>query len=326
MRRPGLLHGLDLLRVTATSCIGTPETAAARACGTSTTRSTAATCPTRSAGSRTASAASSAAAPAANACPGGGGPCGGEVHCEGMVMAETGWDLMTRDLLSPPFNYYSQRAHEVAARLIYLGAQPVELLVHVLGGRRLLGDGRLPEPARRRRRQRRPVTDGTPHMTAIRAAFERHEIHCATPAPVNSGCADVADAGARRSRSSRATGPSSRPGRRLPNATGYLVYRGDGIDGCNFGRPIIANTAELSFLDQGLANGRQLLLQRRSVRIDDGVLRPDERLRQAAPVGRSQPDPPRHRGDHGRRRRRVPGQLRARPRSRSTSTTTASST
>ena len=26
------------------------------------------------------------------------------------------------------------------------------------------------------------LTDGTPHMTAIRAAFERHEIHCATPA------------------------------------------------------------------------------------------------------------------------------------------------
>ena len=42
----------------------------------------------------------------------------------------------------------------------------------------------------------------------------------------------------------------------MPNATGYLVYRGDGIDGCNFGRPIIADTAELSFLDAGLQNGR----------------------------------------------------------------------
>ena len=40
-------------------------------------------------------------------------------------MAETGWDLMTRDLLDPPFNYDTQTALEIAARLFYLGAQPV---------------------------------------------------------------------------------------------------------------------------------------------------------------------------------------------------------
>ena len=33
------------------------------------------------------------------------------------------------------------------------------------------------------------LNDGTPHMTAIYAAFNRHSIACATPAPVNSGCA-----------------------------------------------------------------------------------------------------------------------------------------
>ena len=32
------------------------------------------------------------------------------------------------------------------------------------------------------------LADGTPHMTAIHAAFNRHNIACATPAPVNSGC------------------------------------------------------------------------------------------------------------------------------------------
>ena len=37
------------------------------------------------------------------------------------------------------------------------------------------------------------LANGTPHMTAIRAAFERHEIHCATPAVANSGCADAPD-------------------------------------------------------------------------------------------------------------------------------------
>src|SRR6185436_19413030 len=33
------------------------------------------------------------------------------------------------------------------------------------------------------------LNDGTPHMTAIFNAFNRHGIACATPARVNSGCA-----------------------------------------------------------------------------------------------------------------------------------------
>ena len=52
----------------------------------------------------------------------------------------------------------------------------------------------------------------------------------------------------------------------MDGASSYLVYRGDGIDGCDFGRPIIANTSDLSFLDEGLANGRTLLVQRRARR------------------------------------------------------------
>jgi trimeric autotransporter adhesin len=192
----------------------------------------------------------------ATACPIGSqnGPCGHEVHCEGMVMAETGWDLMTRDLTAPPFNYDTQRAHEVAARLIYLGAQPVSswYTCSVGGGCSATG-GYLSLLAVDD--DNGDITDGTPHMTAIRAAFQRHEIHCATPAPVNSGCDGA---------------PTDKPvvtltpGDRSVNvswtavdgASSYLVYRGDGIDGCNFGRPIIANTSDLSFLDDGLANGR----------------------------------------------------------------------
>ena len=124
----------------------------------------------------------------AASCPGGGGPCGREVHCEGMVMAETGWDLMTRDLTAAPFNYDGQRAHEVAARLIYLGAQPVgNWYTCSVGGGCSATGGYLSLLAVDD--DNGDLSDGTPHMTAIRAAFERHEIHCATPAAVNSGCA-----------------------------------------------------------------------------------------------------------------------------------------
>ncbi len=190
----------------------------------------------------------------AGACPGGGGPCGGEVHCEGMVMAEVGWDLMTRDLTAPPFGYTSQRAHEVAARLLYLGAQPVgSWYTCSVGGGCSATGGYLSLLAVDD--DNGDLSDGTPHMTAIRAAFERHEIHCATPAPVDSGCADgptqapvVTAAALDRAVRVSWTG--------VPNATAYLVYRGDGIDGCNFGRPIIADTTALSFIDEGLQNGR----------------------------------------------------------------------
>ena len=190
----------------------------------------------------------------ASACPGGGGPCGKEVHCEGMVMAETGWDLMTRDLTTAPFNYGTQRAHEIAARLIYLGSQPVgSWYTCAVGGGCSATGGYLSLLAVDD--DNGDLSDGTPHMTAIRTAFERHEIHCATPAPVNSGC----DGGPTQAPSVTATAQNKSMQinwSAVPNATGYLVYRGDGIDGCDFGRPIIADTASLSFLDQGLQNGR----------------------------------------------------------------------
>jgi hypothetical protein len=190
----------------------------------------------------------------ASACPGGGGPCGGEVHCEGMVMAETGWDLMTRDLLTAPFNYDPQTAHEVATRIIYAGAQPVSswYTCSVGGGCSATGgylsflaadddDG--------------DISNGTPHMTAIRAAFERHEIHCATPSPVNSGCA-----GAPTSAPVVTLQPRDRSialsWTAVGGASSYVVYRGDGIDPCEMGKAIVATVNGTSFVDGGLQNGR----------------------------------------------------------------------
>ena len=40
-------------------------------------------------------------------CGGGGGPCGGEVHCEGYIVGETAWDLFARAFRSAPFSYDS---------------------------------------------------------------------------------------------------------------------------------------------------------------------------------------------------------------------------
>ena len=193
---------------------------------------------------------------AAPACPAEGsvGPCGRETHCEGYVMAETGWDLMTRDLVAGPFNYSTQTAHEIAARLLYIGAQPVgNWYTCAVGGGCAATGGYLSVLAADD--DDGNLENGTPHMTAIHAAFERHEIHCATPAPVNSGCAGapteapvVALEG--RDRSVHLSWAA------VPGASKYIVYRGEGVNPCDMGKVIAGETTLLSFDDLGLQNGR----------------------------------------------------------------------
>ena len=190
----------------------------------------------------------------APSCPGGGGPCGGEVHCEGYVMAETAWDLMHRDLTAAPFNYDAQTAHELGARILYEGAQPVDSWYTCsVGGGCSATSGYMSMLAADD--DDGDISNGTPHMTAIRAAFERHEIHCATPAPVNSGCA-----GAPTSAPVVTLQPHDRSVElswtAVAGASSYLVYRGDGIDPCEMGKFIVTETSGLNFLDSGLENGR----------------------------------------------------------------------
>jgi hypothetical protein len=184
------------------------------------------------------------------------GPCGRETHCEGMVMAETGWDLMTRDLLAPPFNYSAQTAHEVATRLLFVAAQPVgNWYTCAVGGGCAATGGYLSVLAADD--DDGDITNGTPHMTAIRAAFERHEIHCATPAPLNSGCAGAPTQAPvvtleGRDRSVHLTWTA------VAGATKYVVYRGEGVNPCDMGKVIAGetNALTLSFDDIGLLNDR----------------------------------------------------------------------
>ena len=121
------------------------------------------------------------------ACAGMGGsaPCGRGDHCEGMIVSETAFDLARRDL--PAAGLDPHTAHELATRLFTIAAGPVTAwyTCNVGGGCDAAG-GYLQVLATDD--DNGNLADGTPHMTAIRAAFERHEIHCATPAAVDSGC------------------------------------------------------------------------------------------------------------------------------------------
>ncbi len=194
---------------------------------------------------------------------GGGTPCGGSTHCEGAVYAEAAWDMITRDF--PAAGYDHVTAIELATRLTYLGGGNVGnwfQCVATFGGCNADG-GYLNYLAADD--DNGNLADGTPNMTAIFDAFDRHEIACGTPTVQDGGCA---------------AGPSTAPVINsvtaidkgavvdftlVTGATSYEIYRTDGVFDCNQGKikvgtfvpPFSATESSQVFVDDGIQNGRE---------------------------------------------------------------------
>jgi trimeric autotransporter adhesin len=190
-------------------------------------------------------------------CSSGSGPCGRQVHCDAAPTRQAAWDLVTRDLTAAPFNMPLNDAFLVGNRLFYTGSGTIgswhactcPSTSDGCGATNaymswLAADDDNGNPA-----------DGTPHMTAIHAAFNRHNMACATPTPTNSGCAG---------------GPTTAPTlsvavgsnslslswTAVPGATSYRVFRSEGYAGCDFGKALIATVSGTSYTDPDVANGR----------------------------------------------------------------------
>jgi len=191
-------------------------------------------------------------------CTTGPGPCGRQVHCAAAPSRQAAWDLAARDLQAAPFNYDSETAFIVSNKLFYQGSGNIGSWHACTCGASSNGcaaangymqwltadddNGNL--------------NDGTPHMTAIFNAFNRHGIACATPTPSNGGCSG---------------GPTAAPSTLIATpgnfqvalswsvsagATRYWVFRTEGHAGCNFGKNRIAEIAGTSYTDTQVANGR----------------------------------------------------------------------
>jgi trimeric autotransporter adhesin len=193
------------------------------------------------------------------ACSGSGStPCGRATHCEGKVVGETAFDLARRDLIAAPFNLDANTAHEVNTRLWYILAQPVtSWYTCSVGGGCGATAGYM--QALGADDDNGNLNDGTPHMTAIRAAFERHEIHCATPTVTNSGCANLPTAQPVLTATPVDDGVNL-SWTAVPNAVRYNVYRTEGVavTACNFGKVKIAEVVApaTTFSDTNLLAGR----------------------------------------------------------------------
>jgi len=188
-------------------------------------------------------------------CGGGGGPCGREVHCEGQIVSEVGWDLQFRDLRAAPFNYDENTALELTTRMVFLGSQLVDdwYTCNPAGGGCGATGGYLQFLAADD--DNGDLNDGTPHMTAVRGAFERHQVHCTIPAVADSGCA-----GGPTTATSVNVTPMDKGAQvswtAVGGAASYNVYRTEGVAGCSFGKVKVGETSGLTFQDQGLQNGR----------------------------------------------------------------------
>lgn len=193
-----------------------------------------------------------------NACLGGSGPCGREVFCAASPPSQAAWDLVRRDLPAPPFGMDSETAFLTGNRLFYLGSGNIGAWYACTCGGVSNGCGATNAYMQWLAADDDDgnVANGTPHMTALFAAFDRHGIACNTPPPQNSGCA-----GGPVSRADLSVEPRDNAAAltwtAVPGASGYWVYRTEGHAGCNLGKVRIADVTGLSFRDGEVANGRE---------------------------------------------------------------------
>ncbi len=187
--------------------------------------------------------------------------CGTTVHCLGAAYAETVWDIFKRDL--PALHGMDNNtALEVTTRLTYIGAGNASGWFNRTGpppGAAGCGATQAYLQYLAADDDNGNVADGTPHMDAIAAAFDRHEIGCTPanggPTVTVSGCAGTptdapfvtalpADMGADLSWSA------------VAGASSYNIYRTDGEYACDFGKELVGSITGTSFSDSELQNDR----------------------------------------------------------------------
>jgi hypothetical protein len=191
-------------------------------------------------------------------CNTGPGPCGRQVHCAAAPSRQAAWDLAARDLQAAPFSFDSQTAFIVANKLFYNGSGNIGSWHACTCGASSNGCGATNGYMQwlAADDDNGNLNDGTPHMTAIFNAFNRHGIACATPTPSNGGCSGGPSAAP--------SGLTATPGNyqvglswgAASGATRYWVFRTEGHAGCNFGKTRIAEVTGTSYTDTQVANGR----------------------------------------------------------------------
>jgi len=192
-----------------------------------------------------------------NSCSSGSGPCGRQVHCSAAPTRQAAWDLVARDLQSAPFNLDSQTAFVVGNKIFYQGSGNVGSWHACTCGSSSSGCGSTNGYIQwlTADDDNGNLNDGTPHMTAIYNAFNRHGIACSTPTPTNSGCS-AGPSAAPTVAGTAGNNQASLSWNTVSGANSYWVMRSEGHAGCEFGKTRIATVTGTSYVDTEVANGR----------------------------------------------------------------------
>lgn len=197
-----------------------------------------------------------------SSCNSGGAPCGRQVHCAAAPSRQAAWDFVARDLVAAPLNLDSQSAFIVGNKLFYQGSGLIASWHSCTCGGTSDGCGStngymgwlVADD------DNGDLSDGTPHMTALFAAFNRHNVACATPTPQNSGCGGGFGTATATVTATPGTYLASLSWTPVAGATRYWVYRTEGFPeaGCNFGKALIAtvNAPATSYVDTQVAVDR----------------------------------------------------------------------
>jgi hypothetical protein len=183
------------------------------------------------------------------------GPCGREVHCAATPVDQAAWDLAARDLGAAPFLYSSETAFIVASKLFYEGSGNVgawyscDCGAGTSGG---CGAGSGYQGWLTADDDNGNILDGTPHATALAAAFERHNVGCPGQVPGNSCSGWESLAPTVTSAMMTPTGVDL-TWTAVPGAALNSVFRTEGHAGCNLGKARIARIYNTSYHDAEVA-------------------------------------------------------------------------
>lgn len=226
-----------------------------------------------------------------NSCNSGSGPCGRQVHCSAAPTRQAAWDLVARDLQSAPFGYDSQTAFLVGNKLFYQGSGNVGSWHACTCGSSSSGCGSTNGYMQWlvADDDNGSLSDGTPHMTAIHAAFDRHGIACSSPTPTDSGCSGAPTAAPNLSGTAGDYQASLSWGS-VSGANSYWVLRSEGHAGCDFGKTRIAEITGTSFVDTEVANGRDYSYNVVAVGSSDACYGPVSNCETVTPAASTTPD------------------------------------
>ncbi len=187
-------------------------------------------------------------------CPGGGGPCLKEVHCEAYLAAETFWDLAVRDL--PGAGIDQHTAWQMVDRLWFKSRQGSGGNAYTCGSpasSRSCGATSWFTKLRTIDDDDGNLANGTPHAAQIFSAFNRHNIPCgASTDATNRNTSSCPSLVAPTVTTTPGFGQIALSWTAVPNAASYNVLRND--QGCNWGYNVIATVTGTTYTDTGLPN------------------------------------------------------------------------